>query len=94
MKQIQPVNGNVLVKRSEQTEEQSSGGIIIPDTAKEKLNEGEVINIAAGASEEIAIGDRVIYKSFSGTETKVDGEEYLILPVDDILAKYVEADQI
>lgn len=94
MKQIQPVNGNVLIRKSEETQDQSAGGIIIPDTAKQKISEGEVINIAAGSTEEISIGDQVIYKEFSGTETKFDGVEYLLLPVDDILAKYVEADQI
>ena len=93
MKQIQPTNGHVLLKLAER-EAVTAGGIVLPDSAREKLNEGEVVNIAAGASEEIAIGDRVIFKGFSGTETKVDGEEYLIVPVDDILAKYVEADQI
>ena len=70
MKRIQPVNNYVLIKLVTETEEKTAGGIYIPDSAKEKPKEGEVVGIATGASEEITIGDRVIYKDFSGTEIK------------------------
>jgi chaperonin GroES len=94
MKRIQPVNNNVLIKLDEKTEEKTPGGIVIPDTAKEKPKEGEVIGIATGATDEIKIGDRVIYKEFSGTEIKHEGEKYLLIPAADIYAKYVEVDSI
>ncbi len=94
MKKIQPVNDYVLIKLEEEPEEKTSGGIIIPDTAKEKPKEGEVVGIAAGASEQISIGDRVIYKEYSGTQITYEGEEYLLIPASDILAKYVEVDSI
>jgi chaperonin GroES len=94
MKRIQPVNNNVLIKLDEKSEEKTPGGIVIPDTAKEKPREGEVVGIATGASDEIAIGDRVIYKEFSGTEIKHEGEKYLLIPASDIYAKYVEVDSI
>jgi len=94
MKKIQPVNNNVLIKLDEAKEEKTPGGIVLPDSAKTKSNEGEVVAIAAGASEEIAIGDRVIYKEYSGTEIKFDGQKYILVPAADIYAKYVEADLI
>jgi len=94
MRKIQPVNNYVLIKLDNAKEERTSGGIVIPDTAKEKSNEGEVIAIAAGASEEITIGDRVIYKEYSGTEIKFEGQKYILIPAADIYAKYVEADLI
>lgn len=93
MRQIQPTNGHVLLKLVE-PESVTAGGLVIPDSAKNKINEGDVINIATGASEEIAIGDRVIYKEFSGMELEFEGEKYLLIPAGDILAKYVETDEI
>ena len=94
MKKIQPINNYVLVKLSGETEEKTAAGIVIPDTAREKPKEGEVVGLAAGASDEIAIGDRVIYKDFSGTQITFEGEKYLLIPIGDILAKYVEVDSI
>lgn len=94
MTKIQPVNGNVLIKLEESGEEKTSAGIIIPDTAKEKPSEGEVVGIAADASEQIAVGDRVIYKAFSGTNITFEGTDYILAPAEDILAKYVEVDSI
>ncbi|MEA2015832.1 MAG: co-chaperone GroES [Actinomycetota bacterium] len=94
MKKIQPINNYVLIKLAAEKEEKTSGGIIIPDTAKEKPKEGEVAGIAGGASEEIAIGDHVIYKEYSGTEIKHEGEKYILVPIEDIFAKYVEVDSI
>lgn len=93
-KKIQPINNFVLIKLEEEKEEKTESGIIIPESAKEKPKEGEVVAISTGAQEQIAIGDRVIYKEFSGTEITFEGEKYIIVPVDDILAKYVEVDEI
>jgi len=94
MKKIQPINSYVLIKFIDQGEEKTAGGIIIPDTAKEKPKEGEVLSISAGATDQISVGDRVIFKDFSGTEITFEGEKYLLLPSDDILAKYVDVDAL
>ncbi len=61
----------------------------MPDTAREKSQEGEVVAIPAGSDIEISVGDRVIYKSFSGTDITFEEEKYLLIPLDDVLAKYV-----
>ncbi len=90
---IQPVNNYVLVKAPTE-EEQTTGGIIIPDTAKEKPNEGEVVAISAAAKEQISIGDRVIYKDFAGTKFEQDGVEYLFIQESEILGKYEDVDAI
>jgi chaperonin GroES len=89
---IRPLNDRVLVQRVEE-ETKTKGGIIIPDTAKEKPAEGKVI--AAGNGRlgedgkriplEVKKGDRVLFSKYGGTEVKVEGEEYLILREDDIL---------
>ncbi|MBE3591557.1 MAG: co-chaperone GroES [Thermoanaerobacter sp.] len=94
MTKIQPINGHALIKLEKEPEEKKIGGVIIPKTAEEKLNQGIIEALAAGATDELAVGDRVIYKEFSGTKIKHEGEEYLIIPVDDILAKLVEVDEI
>jgi chaperonin GroES len=82
-----------LIKRIEE-KESIKGGIIIPDTAKEKPQEGEVIAVGAGKIEkgqrialDVKAGDRVLFGKYSGTEIKVDDEDYLILREDEILAK-------
>ena len=93
MKKIQPVNGNVLVK-FEEAKEQTVGGIIIPDTAQEKPGEGKVVGIAADSTEQLAVGDIVLFKEYSGTKVTFDGEDYLLIPAGDILAKYVDVDVI
>ena len=90
---IQPLQDYVMLEAVE-VEEVTSGGIVIPDSAKKKPAEGIVVAKAADASDEIALGDRVIYKEYSGTEIKLDRETYLLVPSGDILAKYVEADAI
>lgn len=90
---LQPINGRILVKSIE-AEEKTSGGIYLPDTAKEKLHQGKVIAVAEDATEEVAVGDRIIYKEFSGTEVKFDEEEYILLIEDDLLAKYEAVDKI
>jgi chaperonin GroES len=90
---LQPMHGRVLVKPRE-AREKTAGGIYIPDTAKERLQEGDVIAVAEDATDEVAVGDRVIYREFGGTEVSVGGEEYRLFTEDDLLAKYIEADTI
>ena len=94
MRKIQPINNNLLIKLDEVKEDKTSGGIIIPDTAKERSQEGEVAAVTADSDSGLSVGDRVIYKSFSGTEITFEGEKYLIVPSDDILAKFIEVDAI
>ena len=91
--QVTPLHDRVLVKRIEE-KESIKGGIIIPDSAKEKPQEGEVIAAGAGKIEkgerialDVKAGDRVLFGKYSGTEIKVDDEDYLILREDEILAK-------
>lgn len=88
---IRPLQDRVIVKRVAE-EEKTKGGIIIPDTAKEKPIEGQVIAVGPGKSEDgkrveltVAAGDRVLFGKYAGTEVKLDGEEHLILREDDIL---------
>ena len=89
---IRPLHDRVLVKRL-QEEEKTKGGIIIPDTAKEKPIEGEIVAVGNGKvledgtvrKMELAVGDRVLFGKYSGTEVKLEGEERLILREDDIL---------
>ena len=90
---IVPINGHVLVKPLEAAG-QTAGGIQLLDSAREKQQEGEVIGVAEDATEEVAVGDRVIYKQFSGTEVHAEGEDYLLLSSEDLLVKYVAADAI
>jgi len=90
---ISPLNDRVLVLRMDQ-EEKTKGGIIIPDTAKEKPQEGKVVAVGAGKVDEsgaripleVKEGDVVLFGRYSGTEIKVDGVEHLIMREDDILA--------
>ncbi len=89
----QPINGRILVKPLE-AEEKTASGIYIPDNARGKTQEGEVAALAKDATDEIAVGDRVIFKEYSGTEVKIDGEKYILFVEDDILAKYEAADEI
>ena len=90
---VTPLHDRVLIKRIEE-KESIKGGIIIPDTAKEKPQEGEVIAVGAGKIEkgariplDVKAGDRVLFGKYSGTEIKVEEEDYLILREDEILAK-------
>src|SRR6202043_1650496 len=91
--QITPLHDRVLVRRLEE-KETAKGGIIIPDTAKEKPQEGEVIAVGAGKIEkgarvplDVKAGDRILFGKYSGTEIKLEDEEYLILREEEILAK-------
>lgn len=89
---IRPLQDRVIVKRVEE-EEKTKGGIIIPDTAKEKPMEGKVIAAGKGKVLEdgkihaldVKAGDRVLFAKYAGTEVKIDGEEHLIMREDDIL---------
>ena len=90
---IRPINAHVLVKPLEAAET-TPGGIHLPESAREKQTEGTVIAVAEDATEEVAVGDRVAYKAFAGTEVGVDGEDYVLLPSEYLLVKYVAADEI
>ena len=89
---FRPLHDRVLVRRVE-AEEKTAGGIIIPDSAKEKPAEGEIVSVGSGARAEdgkvtpldVKAGDRVLFGKWSGTEVKVDGEDLLIMKESDIL---------
>jgi chaperonin GroES len=89
---FRPLHDRVVVRRVE-SEEKSSGGIIIPDTAKEKPQEGEIIAVGSGARDEagklvpldVKAGDRILFGKWSGTEVKIDGTEYLIMKESDVM---------
>jgi chaperonin GroES len=92
MATIRPLNDRIIVRRTEE-QEQMRGGLYIPDTAKEKPQEGEVIAVGKGkilnngerVAMDIKVGDKVLFGKYSGTEVKLDGEEYLILREEDVL---------
>jgi chaperonin GroES len=89
---IRPLQDRIIVKRVEE-EEKTKGGIIIPDSAKEKPSEGKVIAVGTGKVAddgkkipmEVKVGDRVLFGKYSGSEVKIEGEEHLIMREDDIL---------
>jgi chaperonin GroES len=90
---VRPLQDRVLVKRVEE-EAKTKGGIIIPDTAKEKPQEGVIVSVGPGkimddgkrVAPDVKEGDRILFGKYSGTEIKLEGEEHLILREDDILA--------
>ncbi len=89
---VQPLNDRILVKRIE-AEEKTPGGIVVPDSAKEKPKEGKVIAVGTGKIDDkgekipfnVKAGDRVLFESYAGSEVKIDGEEHLIMREDDVL---------
>jgi chaperonin GroES len=90
---ITPLHDRVLVRRLEE-QETAKGGIIIPDTAKEKPHEGEVIAVGAGKMEkghriplDVKVGDRILFGKYTGNDITIDDQEYLILREDEILVK-------
>ncbi len=93
---IRPLGDRILVKRIKE-EEKTKGGIIIPDTAKEKPQEGEVVAVGRGKvtddgkvlALDVKSGDRILFGKYSGSEIKIEGDEYLILREDDILGVIV-----
>jgi chaperonin GroES len=94
---FRPLHDRVVVKRIE-AEEKSAGGIIIPDTAKEKPQQGEIVAVGPGGRDEagklipidVKAGDRVLFAKWSGTEVKIDGVEYLIMKESDIMGVLTE----
>src|SRR4030043_43616 len=91
--QIRPLHDRLIVKRLEE-EEKTKGGIIIPDTVKEKPIEGKVIAVGTGRVKkdgtkipmEVKKGDQILFAKYAGTEVKIDGEEHLMMKEDDVLA--------
>lgn len=91
---VQPMNDRVIVRHIEEDIKTTAGGIIIPDSAKERPQLGEIVAVGPGRRDEngkrieldLQVGQRVYHSKYGGTEVKIDGEEYLILREDDILA--------
>jgi chaperonin GroES len=91
--QLKPLADRVVLKKLE-AEEKTSGGIVLPDTAKEKPQQGEILAVGPGRVDdkgnrtalEVKVGDKVLFAKYSGTEVKIDGTEYLIIQEKDILA--------
>ncbi len=89
---FRPLHDRVVVRRVE-SEARTAGGIIIPDTAKEKPQEGEIVAVGAGARDEagklvaldVKVGDRILFGKWSGTEVKIDGEDLLIMKESDVM---------
>lgn len=89
---IRPLNDRILVKRLE-SEEKTAGGLFIPDSAKEKPAEGEIVAVGPGkmtdkgerVAMDVKAGDRVLFSKYGGTDVKIEGEDYLIMREDDIL---------
>jgi chaperonin GroES len=91
---VTPLHNRVLVRRLEE-KETAKGGIIIPDTAKEKPQEGEVIAVGAGKTEkgrrvplDVNVGDRILFGKYTGNDIKIDDQDYLILSEEEILVKF------
>ena len=97
---VRPLHDRLIVKRLEE-EDKTKGGIIIPDTAKEKPVEGKVIAVGDGRIKEdgtkipmeVKKGDRILFAKYAGTEVKIDGEEHLIMKEDDVLAIVEQSDK-
>lgn len=91
---IKPLADRVIVQPSDVSESKTAGGIIIPDTAKEKPQEGKIVAVGPGRVDDdgkpikmnVKVGDKVLYSKYGGTELKYDGKEYLIMSESDILA--------
>ena len=91
---LQPLGDRVVVKATEDAESRTPSGLVIPDTAKEKPQIGEVIAVGPGARDDdgdripmdVSVGDKVLYSKFAGTEIKLDSDEYLVLSERDLLA--------
>ena len=96
-----PLHDRVLVRRIE-AEEKTAGGIIIPDTAKEKPQEGEILAVGLGTKDEdgdripldVKVGDRILFGKWSGTEVKIDGEDLIIMKESDILGVITPAAEV
>ena len=95
---IEPMHDRILISRTE-TQEKSPGGIIIPENAKEKPQEGTVVAVGPGKIENgtrvpmtVEEGDRVLFGKYAGTEVSLNGKEYILVRSDEIFARYVEVD--
>jgi chaperonin GroES len=90
---IRPLQDRILVKRIDPDVQTTAGGIVIPDTAKEKPQEGKIVAVGSGKVDsdgkripmELSEGDKILFGKYAGTEVKIDGEEYLIMREDDVL---------
>ncbi len=95
---VRPLNDRVIVKRNEAETQKTAGGIIIPDTAKEKPQEGTIMAVGPGKRDksgnyrqlDVKVNDRVLFGKYAGTEIKIDGEDYLIMREEDILGVIAE----
>jgi chaperonin GroES len=95
MRELQPLNENVLLELTKKTgEEKTASGIIIPDTARSKEATGKVVAIGNVEKPGIKVGDTVLYKEYSGSEVEFDGRKFLFIPYADVLAKVVETEKI
>jgi chaperonin GroES len=94
MKELQPLNQNVLLDMQDGSQKMTASGIIIPDTAKEKPQFAKVLAIGNVENPEIAVGDKVVFKKYAGTELDFEGKKYLMVPYADLLAKIVETEEI
>lgn len=91
---LSPLGDRVVVKAEDDLEQRTASGLVIPDTAKEKPQIGEVLAVGPGALNEegsrlpmdVSVGDRVLYSKYAGTEVKLDGDEFLVLSARDVLA--------
>ncbi|MFZ8860763.1 MAG: co-chaperone GroES [Thermocrinis sp.] len=94
MAKLKPLYDKIVVKRQEEQEQRTASGIIIPDTAKEKPQIGEVVAVGEGkrlnngeiVPLKVKVGDKVIFNKYAGTEVELDGEKYLIMSEDEVLA--------
>jgi chaperonin GroES len=99
MATIRPLHDRVIVRRISESDSKTAGGLFIPDTAREKPQEGEVVAVGKGklldsgtrVEPDVKAGDRVLFGKFAGTEVKLDGEDLLIMREDDILGVVVRA---
>ncbi|MDD4374452.1 MAG: co-chaperone GroES [Bacteroidales bacterium] len=95
MKELQPLNEQVILDMSEdQKEQRTASGLIIPDTAKEKPQTAKVLAIGSIENPAISVGDVVLFKKYSGSEVEFEGKKLLVIPYADLLAKVVETDEI
>ncbi len=94
MKELQPLNDNVLLEIIEEKEQKTASGIIIPDSAQEKPEFAKVVALGDIENAGVAAGDMVFYKKFAGTEVDFEGKKFLFIPYGDLLAKVMETEAI
>lgn len=95
MRELQPINQHVLLELNEdKAQQKTASGIIIPDSAAEKQEIAKVVAVSNIENAEVAPGDQVLYKKYSGTEIDFEGKKYLLLPYADILSRIVETESV